>query len=90
MIHRQILVVRDKKRRTIEEVRKRHIRLFSARAQGVSTLFFLHLSYFQPHYHVKILTVTYIEKIYSLYNHSKKEGLIFIVLVVIFFLILGC
>ncbi|MGG4520899.1 hypothetical protein ABEX18_05490, partial [Aneurinibacillus migulanus] len=34
--------------------------LFSAGAQGVSTLFFLHLSYFQPRYHVKILTVTYI------------------------------
>ncbi|MED4728247.1 hypothetical protein P9597_08840 [Aneurinibacillus migulanus] len=42
------------------EVGKRHVRLFSAGAQGVSILFFLHLSYFQPRYHVKILTVTYI------------------------------
>ncbi len=31
-------------------VGKRHVRLFSAGAQGVSTLFFLHLSYFQPRY----------------------------------------
>ncbi|MED4727405.1 hypothetical protein P9597_04475 [Aneurinibacillus migulanus] len=41
-------------------VGKRQVRLFSAGAQGVSTLFFLHLSYFQPRYHVKTLTVTYI------------------------------
>jgi hypothetical protein len=27
-----------------------------------STLFFLHLSYFQPRYHVKILTVTYTDQ----------------------------
>ncbi|WP_268753619.1 hypothetical protein [Aneurinibacillus migulanus] len=40
MIHRQILVVRGKKRRKGGSGRKRHAGLFSAGVQGASTLFF--------------------------------------------------
>ncbi|WP_235497066.1 hypothetical protein [Aneurinibacillus migulanus] len=72
MINRQILVVRGKKRMKKLEVEKKRVCLFSAGAQGVSTLFFPHLSYFQPRYHVKISSVIYINhfSIRKIIQHS--------------------
>ncbi|MED4727580.1 hypothetical protein P9597_05380 [Aneurinibacillus migulanus] len=61
LINRQILVVRGKQRMKKSEVGKRHVCLSSAGAQGASNLFFLSLSHLQPHYHVKISSVIYID-----------------------------
>ncbi|WP_235496811.1 hypothetical protein [Aneurinibacillus migulanus] len=62
MINRQILVVRDKKRRKGggRERLEKDTSAFFCWSEGRIHPLLSHLSYFQPRYHVKILSVTYI------------------------------